>query len=130
MAPRPTAHRRPPLSRPSVGRTVNRRKSQFDRPLASRRNGAVETKPQRRVIAVERHFDHLAGQRSRFAVEPQLCRPSGPVGRAARAACRIARGPCETAVRGRGLFWLFLLFSAAKYQSSLNSRSARLSALP
>jgi hypothetical protein len=58
-----------------IGRTVNRRKNQFDRPIAARRYGAIETKPQRRVIASERHFDRLAGQRSRFAIEQQFGRP-------------------------------------------------------
>jgi len=61
------------------------------------------------VITGERHFDRLAGQRSRFAVEQQLGRPSGPVGGAAPG------GPpdCPTCPWGmavRGLSWLFLLF--------------------
>jgi hypothetical protein len=69
---------------------ADRRQSELDRPFATRRDGAVETKPQRRLIAGQRQFDRLAGQRRGFAIEQHLGRPSGPVRGAARPAARIA----------------------------------------
>ena len=44
-----------------IGCAVDRRQSELDRPFAAWRDSAVETEPQRGLIAGERQLDRLAG---------------------------------------------------------------------